>query len=427
MPKGRAASPRSVRWLAGGIAAVILAVAVTWVLFVPTADWIARHDVGSASGALHETALDNARGRLLTLGAGLLAAGALVFTALNFKLLRRNSEQTDRWQQRTYGLTEQGQVTDRYTKAIEQLGSKELDIRIGGIYALERIASDSARDHPTVMEVLTAFIRVHSPERWSLPESGGQEQEQPIRPDIQAALVAIGRRDSKRDIRRIDLRGAIIAGVVAIGADLAGSDLTCANLSRADLGTANLRGAQLGSATLTHASLADAILTGAYLPAASLTNAKLKGAILDGACLAEAILTDADLTGANLASADLLDADLTRANLTGANLAAADLADANLSGAYLPQADLTGADLTSADLTDTDLTGANLIRANLTNADLNGADLSGADLADTDLTGADFTRADLDGARWPEDVPLPEGWKRNTSTGRLEEANVDSG
>jgi hypothetical protein len=53
-------------------------------------------------------------------------------------------------------------VTERYTKAIEQLGSDKLDIRIGGIYALERIARDSARDHPTVIEVLAAFAREHS-------------------------------------------------------------------------------------------------------------------------------------------------------------------------------------------------------------------------------------------------------------------------
>jgi len=93
-------------------------------------------------GALYETALDNARGRLLTLSAGLVAGGALVFTALNFNLLRRNSEQTD--QRRTHELTEQGQITDRYTKAVEQLGSDKLDVRIGGIYALERVAWDSA-------------------------------------------------------------------------------------------------------------------------------------------------------------------------------------------------------------------------------------------------------------------------------------------
>lgn len=115
-----AALPRGTRWLLGGIAAVVLALVVTWLLFVPAADWLAHHDVGSATETLHETALDNARGRLLTLGAGLFAAGALVFTALNFNLLRRNSEQADQWQRRTRELTEQGQVTDRYTKAIEQ-------------------------------------------------------------------------------------------------------------------------------------------------------------------------------------------------------------------------------------------------------------------------------------------------------------------
>ena len=63
-------------------------------------------------------------------------------------------------------------MTDRYTKAIEQLGSDKLDVRIGGIFALERIARDSARDHPTVMEVLAAFIREHSHEQWPPPDSG---------------------------------------------------------------------------------------------------------------------------------------------------------------------------------------------------------------------------------------------------------------
>ena len=100
----------------------MLALAVAWVLFVPAAGWLAHHDVGSVKGPLHETALDNARGGGCTLGAGLFAAGALLFTARNFTLSR------------------EGQVTDRYTKAIEQLGSDKLDVRIGGIYALERVA-----------------------------------------------------------------------------------------------------------------------------------------------------------------------------------------------------------------------------------------------------------------------------------------------
>jgi Pentapeptide repeats (8 copies) len=272
MPKRWAALPRGVQWVVG-IAVVFLALAIVWALFVPLADWLARHDVGSVKGMLHETAVDNARGRLLALGAGLFAAGALVFTARNFTLSRR-----------TFELTEQGQVTDRYTKAIEQLGSEKLDVRIGGIYALERIALDSARDHPTVMEVLAAFIREHSHEQWPLddhPASRGQDRS--TRPDVQAALTVIGRRDPDRDTRRIDLSGA----------DLSGADLTYVHLDRAVLIGANLGGAHLGSAHLTDAGLV--------------------GADLAGAILYDAHLTDADLTDAHLNDADLGGADLTGA------------------------------------------------------------------------------------------------------------------
>lgn len=182
-----------------------MAAVVTYLLIWYGPDVIARHDIGNATGPLRilrlQQARDAARGRLLTLGAGLFAAGALIFTALNFNLLRRNSERADQWQRRTYELTEQGQVTDRYTKAIEQLGSEKLDVRIGGIYALERIARDSARDHPTVIEVLSAFIREHSHEQWPPPGPAGVVPERSTRPDIQASLTVVGRREPKRDIQ----------------------------------------------------------------------------------------------------------------------------------------------------------------------------------------------------------------------------------
>ena len=66
----------------------MLAAALAWALFVLLPDWLAHHDVGAAKPALLQTARD-AAGRLLTLLAGLFAASALVFTALNFTLSRR--------------------------------------------------------------------------------------------------------------------------------------------------------------------------------------------------------------------------------------------------------------------------------------------------------------------------------------------------
>jgi hypothetical protein len=71
---------------------------------------------------------------------------------------------------RNFRVSREGQATDRYTKAITQLGDDKPDVRIGGIYALERVARDSKKDHPAVMEVLAAFVREHSP--GPLPPSG---------------------------------------------------------------------------------------------------------------------------------------------------------------------------------------------------------------------------------------------------------------
>ena len=262
MLKRWAAWPRGNRWLAG-IAAVVLVLAIAWVLFVPIADWLAHHDVGSVRGPLHEMAVDNARGRLLTLAAGVFAAGALAFTARNFTLSRR-----------TFELTEQGQVTERYTKAVEQLGSDKLDVRIGGIYALERIARDSARDHPVVMEVLSAFIHAHSREPWPPPGPDGEEYKRRIRPDIQAAVTVVGRRDARFDVRPVNLSDARLLSAFLPDADLKAAHLVRTDLTGAFLGSANLADAALHNAKLTRATLVHANLTGADLSGADLTGAR---------------------------------------------------------------------------------------------------------------------------------------------------------
>jgi hypothetical protein len=242
-----AASPQSIRWTVKALAIVAAVVVAGWVVFVPVADWLATHDVGQVTGPLRtlrlQMARDAARGRLLTFGAGLFAAGALIFTARNFTLSRR-----------TFQLTEQGQVTERYTKAIEQLGSERLDVRIGGIYALERIARDSARDHPTVMEVLAAFVREHSLEEWP-PPSRDAGPRLATRPDVQAAMTVIGRRNVSYDRQTVNLTDADLAGVELAGANLTNLDFYSANLECAWLVGASLIGANFVNANLTGANI----------------------------------------------------------------------------------------------------------------------------------------------------------------------------
>ena len=269
-----AARRRGLRWTPGGIAAGGLAPAAARVL-VPAGDWLAHHDAGPARQPRPPTARDAARGRVLALGAGLLATGALVVTA------------------RSLALSRAGQVTGRYAQALEQLGCAELDVRIGGIRALEHVARDSPRHHPAVMEVLAAFIRERSRQHWPPPDPGGRARERSPRPDVQAAITVVGRRLTERDLSPVDLAGSDLTG-----ADLAGADLT---------------GAVLAHAVLARADLLAAKLVRADLCGADLGGARLTGADLDGADLTGADLTDADLAGANLASAELTGAELTGA------------------------------------------------------------------------------------------------------------------
>ena len=269
-----AARRRGLRWTPGRIAAGGLAPAAARVL-VPAGDWLAHHDAGPARQPRPPAARDAARGRVLALGAGLLATGALVVTA------------------RSRALSRAGQVTGRYAQALEQLGCEEHAGRIGGIRALEQVARDSPRHHPAVMEVLAAFIREHSPQHWPPPHPGGQARKRSPRPDVQAAITVVGRRLTARDLSPVNLVGADLTG-----ADLAGADLT---------------GAVLAHAVLARADLLAAKLVRADLCGADLGGARLTGANLDGADLTGADLTDADLADANLAGAELTGAELTGA------------------------------------------------------------------------------------------------------------------
>jgi hypothetical protein len=189
---------------------------------------------------------------------------------------------------RTYRLTQQGQITDRYTKAIEQLGNDKLDVRLGGIYALERIAVDSKRDHPTVVEVLGASIREHSQltTQPSLPATdgaGGEPTMASPRPgpttDVQAACTILGRLPLRPGVPWGDLSGAHLERANLSGAHLEGANLTGAHLERADLSGAHLEGANLTGAHLEGTNLRGTHLEGAALVFTYLEGTDLRDAL----------------------------------------------------------------------------------------------------------------------------------------------------
>ena len=123
--------------------------------------------------------------------------------------------------------SEEGQITDRFSKAIEQLGAltaenkPNVEVRLGAIYALERIAMDSPRDHRTIMEVLTAYVRQNAPRSVARPTAAPVADHLCSETEYgdQAILSVVGRRrlGGKRehkeqyiDLSNSDLRGAFL-------------------------------------------------------------------------------------------------------------------------------------------------------------------------------------------------------------------------
>ena len=164
---------------------------------------------------------------------GIAALIALIFTYASLKgQLQANTDQLQATQSQLSFET-QAQITDRFNAAVTNLGSSAIDVRIGGIYALQRIMVDSPRDQPAIVEILTAFVRDHSPAAARPVElhgpvpvpiayvnvNGGRPVLIPA--DVQAALSVIGERNTAYDD--------------SVAIDLANTDLNGANLGGLDL------------------------------------------------------------------------------------------------------------------------------------------------------------------------------------------------
>ncbi|MEV0389428.1 pentapeptide repeat-containing protein [Nonomuraea sp. NPDC050643] len=196
-------------------------------------------------------------------------------------------------------IAQQAQITERFTRAVDQLGSEQLVVRIGGIHALARIARDSPGDSGVIAEILCSYVRQYAPACTHDEALGTPTLETEIPhlikrvPDVQAVLTVLSQRriqpDEHEPLRLMgtDLRRANLSRAFLVGADLEGSQLNGAwmpeaRLDDADLTRTGLRGANLAGAILDGADLTDADLCNAHLEGASLREANLRGARLDG-------------------------------------------------------------------------------------------------------------------------------------------------
>ncbi len=250
--------------------------------------------------------------------------------------------------QKQVDIAEQGQITDRINKAIEGLGTEKtvkrqrrnnkgellyqnkddnsgldykkpimeeitapnLEVRIGSIFALERLSNDSLRDHIQIMEVLCAYVRENA-KTSELIESEKIDKKPSLRFDIQTALTVLGRRSDERikhewsqrfrlNFNETDLSGADLCKSNFSGALFEGCKMEFTNFERA-----KLNGSSFRKSILNHSNFGQADLSGACLKQAKL---KYPPSPFGSSSLSLgfAELRGVDLSGADLASVTLL-------------------------------------------------------------------------------------------------------------------------
>ena len=172
----------------------------------------------------------------------------------------------------TLSLSKSTRVTEVFAKAVEQLSSDGLATRLGGLYALDKLARDSEKERANIGAIISAFVR-------RMPDDPLAE----TAPDTQTAVTLLvsglyaeninlrGARLRGVNLRSARLGSASLDGAILCGADLSGADLSNASMTGADLRMAQLHGANLRSAKLAEADLREVELS-AY---------QLEGAIID--------------------------------------------------------------------------------------------------------------------------------------------------
>jgi len=130
-----------------------------------------------------------------------------------------------------------------------------LEVRIGAIYALERIAQDSLRDHIQITEILCAYIRENS--KTESLESTQDLIKRPIpREDIQTAITVLGRRGltqkavEVQNRYRLDLRRTDLSGVNFSEGDFSAGLFSECNLEAARFSKCDLEGTRFDVSVL---------------------------------------------------------------------------------------------------------------------------------------------------------------------------------
>ena len=260
---------------------------------------------------------------------GLLIGGVLAFVFALWRgwVAERQAATAQRQAeiaQQQAATAERGLLNERYQRGAEMLGRDVLAVRLGGIYALQRLAAEHPEEyHVQIMKLFCAFVRHPTRSEKSETRLSPKITHSP-RQDVNEVMRAIGTRNDvqlaiERQIQHsLDLHGADLRNQMLYDLDLSGSALTGANLSDTFLSKTNLSGANLFHADLSGAQIGGANFAGAIMAGVNLShlkncygtnfiNAHMQGVNLTDANLSGAIVNGAMFHGANIAGAKFFD------------------------------------------------------------------------------------------------------------------------
>ena len=253
---------------------------------------------------------------LSLIGGGTVAA----LVSLGFTLWRT------RLTQQHIALTSQNSRYDRYQRGIEMLGSTELFVRLGGIYALRTLMKEYPQElHIPAVELLCAFLR-NPVDADTITKDFG------VRQDIQTALdVIVDRKETEVALEKA--RGFRL--------DLRNAHLQYTNLPRVNLPGANLEGTNLSNTNMDGANLSGAVLDGADLSFANCRNSNFRHASLVETNLHHVCVDQSDFSVRKMDLVDCTEGSFykttfTRVHMWSCNFKGALLNETDLTQTYLP-------------------------------------------------------------------------------------------
>ncbi|MFF3865065.1 pentapeptide repeat-containing protein [Micromonospora sp. NPDC001898] len=127
-------------------------------------------------------------------GLGVAASGGAVAALLLAVRRQRLSESMHQLAIQTQVHTEadaaERRVTELYTKAVEQLGSPDAAVRLGGMYALERVAQTNIGQRQTVVNVLCAYLRMPYSPPDTLPPATPADEAKEAKEELEVRVGA---------------------------------------------------------------------------------------------------------------------------------------------------------------------------------------------------------------------------------------------